>query len=426
MKQYLTIAVILLCCAPSFAAPLSLEECIDRGLSENPEIKAYQLAVEEAGEGIKEAWGAFFPTLSLNYGYNQLSNDSSGERDTDYLDQDSDSFSCRLSQPVFAGFSGVAGLKRARRSKQYRHYELKSMQQQLVREIRTSFYDILRATALAEKWAGSIRRLEKQRRIAEAWCRQELAPRLRLLEVEVELSNARQQLISAESSLAIARARLKEWLALDGDEPLDIAGSLEQEAADPCTPLDACLQFALDQRPELHMMRLNIEIARQDARVIAARNLPQVSIDAGWTDYQRDYDDTRHPDDERDYYSVSINLSMKPFQGGRNLFAWRRQRLAVQRLQHRQVKQRHAVTTEVKTRYQQLQEAHARLTTAGDSILEAREAYRLAGRSADLGMISLNDLLDAELRLARVEINMIDTRHALQIARIQLEYSVGN
>jgi len=425
MRLFLTITLLFFC-APAFASPLTLQECIDRGLSDNPEIKAYRLAVDEAGEGIKEAWGAFLPTFSMSYGFNQLSNGSSDERDSDYLDQDSNSYSYRLSQPVFAGLSGVAGLKRARQSRQYRQSELKFMQKQLVREIQTSFYDILQATAQVEKWDGSIRRLETQRDIAAAWCRQELAPRLRLLEVEVELSNARQQFISAESRLAIARARLKEWLALDSDEPFDITGSLQQQITEPCMPIDACVQSALDQRPELNMALLNIEMARQDLRTIAARNLPRVELDAAWTDYQRDYDDARYSDDERDYYSVSFNVSIRPFQGGRTLFAWRRQRLAVQRLENQQINQRHAIGTEVKTRYQQLKESQARLTNADDSLIEAREAYQLASRSAELGVSSLNDLLDAELRLSRAEINMIDTLHALQLSKVLLDYSIGN
>ena len=428
MKLCSIIILVFALCVPAFGSqPLSLEQCIVRGLRANPVIRAYRIAVQEAGEGIREAWGAFLPTLSLNYGRNQLVNNNGGEeRDTDYLDQTSNSFTCRLTQPIFTGFSGVAGLKKARHSKAYRENELRFMEQQLVREIRASFYDILRASELVDKWSGSVRRLEEQREIVAAWCAQELAPRLRLLEVGVELSNARQEVISAKSRLAIARAGLREWLALEQEEPLAIAGSLEDVPLPSCPNMGDCLETALVQRPEMPMTALNVEMARQDVRIIAGRNLPRVEFDAGWTDYDRDYDDERYGSDIRNYYSLTLNISLKPFQGGRNIFAWRQKRLAVKRFQSQRVKEQSAIVTDVKTRYQQFKEAESGLTAARDTLSEAREAYKVASRSVELGVSSLRDLLDAELRLTNAEINMIETRHALQMARIQLEYAVGN
>lgn len=426
MKIFTVVTLFLSLVSSSvWASPLTLQQCIIRGLKENPQIKAGRFQVDEATEGIREAVGAFLPTVTLGYTRNQLSNGASGETDTDYIDQNSDSLSARLSQPLFTGFSGVVGLQRAHHSKEYRRYELQSNQLQLVRDIHTNFYDILQAEAQVEKWIGSVRRLEAQRRIAEAWYRQQMAPRLRVLEVDVEFSNARQQLIIAESKLAIAQARLREALSLEGSEPLDLDGRLEDEANFSCSEADSCVQLALDRRPEMRMTALNIDIARQDARLVASRNLPQVSLDASWTDYQRDYDEDRYTDNDRNYYSVSLNVTMRPFQGGRNIAAFRRQRLAVKRLENLLTQQRHAITTEVQTCFQQMQESRSRLTVAVDTLAEAEEAYQIANRSVQLGISSLKDLLDAELRLTRAEINMIDTRYALQAAAARLHYAVG-
>lgn len=426
MKIFLPILLwmVFLCGAVS-AGPITLQQCIIRGLAENPEIKAYRLQVDEATEGVREAVGAFLPTLTFGYTRNQLSNGSSDERDTDYLDQTSDSLSARVSQPLFAGFSSVAGLQKARRNKDYRRYELQHMQLRLVRQIHANFHDILQAEAQVEKWRGSVKRLEGQRRIAQAWFDQRLAPRLRLLEVEVELSNARQQLIAAESNLAIARANLRQALYLSEEAPLDIDGSLEDNIAEVCSGVEDCVQLGLERRPELRMMSFNIDMARQEARNIAGRNLPQVSLDASYTDYQRDYDDDRYTDDDRDYYTVSLNMTMRPFQGGRNIAAFRRQRVTMRRLEQSLEHQRQSVITEVRTSYQQLQEIRSRLKVAADTLAEAREAYRFADRSVKLGVSSLGDLLDAELRLTRAEINMIDTRHALQVAAAKFHYAVG-
>lgn len=428
IKTRLFSAVCLLVtsvCAAAHAEPLTLEQCIERGLAENPEVKAYTLAVDEAEQGINEARGAFLPTLGFNYVLNQLSNGNSNEIDSDYLDQNSDNFSIRLTQPLFTGLGGLAGLKKARQSKQYRQYELQYVRLQLVREIQTSFYDWIHASQRAEQWRESVRRLEKQSAIAAAWVEQRLAPRLRLLEIGVELSNARHELIRAGSEEAIARAKLREWLAAASDEPLEISGRLDAETADPCADLEGCQAMALEKRPELVLARLNIDMVRQDAKSVLARNLPQAQLDASWVDFQRDYDESGYADLTRDYYSVGLSLSFTPFQGGRNLSAWRRLRIAADRLEQQLVNQRHAILTEVETGYQQLDESRARIRNADDTLSEARAAYEMASRSAQLGVVSLNELLDAELRLTRAEINLINSLHARSVAQARLLYALG-
>ncbi len=427
MKKLLIVLCLSLC-APAWAGALTLtlDQCVERALADNPEIKAYELAVLEAREGIGVARGAFLPTLSASYDQSHILNSSGVGIETDYFDQRSDRFSARISQPLFSGFSGVAGLKKARQDRRYRERELEFIKAQLVREVRISFYDVLQARQLVKKRAKSIQRLESQRSIAEAWVKQSLVPRIRLLEIEVELSNARQELISAEATLAIAHAELEEWLALKRGTQLEIVGSLEAGETDSCSDAESCVDLALDQRLELAMIALNIEMARQDAAAIVARNLPRANLDASWTDYRRDYDNASLTDDERDYYTVTLNLSVQPFQGSRNIYAWRQQRAAIQRLQQLLVRRENAIATEVRTHFEQLNEGYARLAAANDSLAQAEEAYRLTSRSVELGVSSLRELLDTELLLTRAEINQIASYHALQVARVQLDFVSGN
>ncbi len=426
--KLLTLIIIFALLFPvlTIAASLTLQQCINRGLANNPEVKAYQLAVEEAGQGVNEAWGAFLPTLSFNYGYNDLTSNNNGSGiTTDYLDQTSDTFSCRLSQPLFTGLSGIAGLKRARQSKRYRQVESDYMKKQLIKEISTSFYSLLHANQQAVQWEKSVQRLEQQKNIAAAWVKQRLAPRLRLYEVEVEISNARFELIRAKADKAVATAQLREWLAYDPLYDVQIDGSLQLETELPCLDLNGCYQQALDHRPEIELAELNIEMARQDAKIIVARNLPQASLDASWTDYQRDYSDSRIPSDNREYYTVSLNLSIKPFQGGRNVSAWRKQRLAEKRLQQRQISQHDSIISEVQILVEKYKESKALIDTAKNTLSTAREAYELSAKSAELGIVSLDDLLDAELRLTRAEVQLTNSYAALQQAQILLDFALG-
>lgn len=424
---FITLLIFLAAPMPvAFSAqPMILDECIQRGLEHNPEINAYELASEEADRGIEEAWGAFLPTLSLNYNYNKLRNNADDERDNDYLDQNSDSFSTRITQPLFTGFSGVAGLRRARANKEYREAELRYIKNQLIREVSISYYDLLYAQRRSLKWRESVSRLEEQQEIATAWVEQRLAPELRLHEIAAELSNARHELTRAISDQAIARAQLREWLALHPGESIHISGDLSTIESEPCPDLQTCIETALKQRPEIELSKMNIEMARQDAKAIRARNLPRAELDAAWTDYQRDYD-SDYPGDARDYYSVTLNLSMKPFQGGRNISAWRKQRIAVDRYRQQLANQRNVIVAEVSTSFEELAQGQARILDAMKAIEHARAAYDVASKSAEMGMYSLDDLLEAELRLTRAELKLTDAYIATQRATAGLKFAIAS
>lgn len=422
------VLAFLLCtlvATPVAADPLDLQACMTRALAENPHLKAYTLGVGEAREDVRGAWGDFLPTLGLSYGKNKLTNDSAAERDADYLNQRSNSSTLTISQPLFSGFSGVAGVKRSNLGLQHQELQLRSIQAQVIREIRRDFYGVLQAQALVALWEAAITRLERQKEIANAWYERQLATRLRLLEVEVELSSAIQQRDAARSSLAAAKARMAHWLALPTPDELVLDGSLEEDGMLSVPSLDECLEIARRDRPDLEMAAINIGVAEQEKIQVAARSLPRVDLEGSWTDYQRDYENVRYPDDQRDYYSVALRVSFQPFQGGKNIFAWRRQGLTVEKMRQLQMETAKSIDAEVRTAFSQWQDSEARLTASADTLRQATEAWKFAERALELGVGSLRDLLDAELRRTRAEITRLDALQYRQRTKTELAYAIG-
>lgn len=410
------------------AATFTLKASLTKGLVENPQIKAYELGVGEAREDVRGAWGAFLPTLGANYNKNWLTNDTATERNTDYLDQKSDNTSYSVTQPLFTGFGGVSGVKDSKLALESREHELRYMRMRLAREIRRDFHGVLYGEALVRLWQGSVDRLKRQKEIAQAWYDRQLVNRLRLLEVEVELSTAIQQQQEAASALAVSRARLAHWLALPSAEALSgLDGALSQE--EPGEPFPATLEeslaVAMQSRPDMKIAELSIGRAKAQVIQVASRSLPQASLQASWTDYQRDYDNVRYQDELRDYYTVGLQVSIRPFDGGRNIFAWRKQRITVEKMRQQRLDTEKTIDTEVRTSYTQWQDSGARLQTATDTVRQAEDAWKLASRALELGVGSLKEQLDAELRLTRAEISRLDAQLNRQRARAELLYGLG-
>jgi len=420
---------LLFCClvyTSAVAEPLTLEDSVHLALAQNSQLKVYALGVGEAREDVHTAWGDFLPTLSLGYGKNQLTNNSTVESNTDYLDQKSDNTNVTLSQPLFSAFSGVAGVKRANLGLQSQEYRLHTIQAQVIKEIRHDFYAVLHAQALLELWEAAITRLQRQKEVANAWYERQLVTRLRMLEVDVELSAAIQQRDVARSSLITSRARLAHWLALPAPDELVLDGSLENDGEISFPPLLECLEIARQGRPDLKIADLNISMAEQEKIQVAAQSLPKATLEGSWTDYANDYENSRYTDEQRDYYSVTLRVSIQPFQGGKNIAAWRRQGLTIEKMRQQQLDTDKTIETEVRTAFSLWQDSEARITASVDTMRQATEAWQFASQALERGVGSLRDLLDAELRRTRAEIVWLDALEYRQKTRTDLAYAIGN
>lgn len=425
----------------------TLADCIKKALEENQEIKSRALAVESAEEGIYQAMGDFLPTLGLNYGKTKLDktrrttdiSQENGEEVDPKIDSQ-ETFSpnrnknrtLSITQPLFTGFSGIYGLNKARYLKEYREQELLQAQQKMANDVSTSFYDRLRASLLITKLQESIERLEKQQRIVGAWVKLELAPALRLIEVNVDISDARYRLIKAMSDKDVATVKLKELMVLEPEQSLELVGNLDVADQVTCSSLLECQDLALKQRSELVQSTLGIAMAEQDAHSILSKNMPQANFSASWVDSKTDYSnpvqvttEASYTNEEREYYSAGFNISFHPFQGGREIFEWRKQRKEIERLMMQRSRQQQSILTEVNIRFSQVSDNTAANIVAKDSVSAAQAAYQMASRSAELGVVSLKDLLDAENRLTEKEVTLLNSKYNLMIAGTQLYYVLG-
>jgi len=428
---------LILCCNGDLQAEdpgteLNLEKCIQRGLKESTELKSYALQIDEAVQGINESYGNFLPNLGVTYNYGRLINDDTGESDTDFIENQNQTLTIRLSQPLFTGLSGVVGVKKAKLYREYQKVEYLRGQLLIIDRIVTSFYDKLLAKKRMELLNNSIDRLNKQREIVSAWVKQRMAPKLRLMEIEVELSTAKHRLIKSKSEADIAKARLAELLVVHPDQNFEISGTFDSPMVLVCDQPAECRELALNNRPELKTAEINLKIAGLEGREILALNMPQVRLDGSWVDYNRKFNDPietsadeSYDEEKRDYFSVMLNVSFEPFQGGRNISAYRRQRIVQRRLQQVLITTKRKIMTEVEVRFSQREDSQAAIVNNSKRVEEAKNTQMVANKSAVLGVGSLRDVLNAEIRLTAAQISLEESKYSFCLATNKLVLAVA-
>lgn len=127
-------------------------------------------------------------------------------------------------------------------------------------------------------------------------------------------------------------------------------------------------------------------------------------------------------------YCATARRPLYCLSGKRSTHGLRRKptpRIKVDRMRQQLARQKNAIIAEVSTSFEKLAQGKAQIEDAKKAIEHARAAYESASKSAEMGMYSLYDLLTAELRLTRAELNLTDAYAMTRKAQSELLYSIG-
>lgn len=138
------------------------------------------------------------------------------------------------------------------------------------------------------RWLGALQRERNaaealdlaQQALAAAETRQSAgaASRIEVNAARAALGRAARERAGAAQRLAAARAAFVLLLGIEPSEPIEPQGELATDGNVPEVPLEALVEKALSQRPELRAARLEVETAAAERRLAAREALPSPRI----------------------------------------------------------------------------------------------------------------------------------------------------
>lgn len=210
-------------------------------------------------------------------------------------------------------------------------------------------------------------------------------------------------------------------LGIDLDTPVTVADS--------DIPVETVLNlenYNLDSRPEMRLLRADIDAKRQQVHVTRADFLPQIGLQAGWSSMGNIKLDMMQQDANGNYTPVSNKINAN----GWNimvslqvpLFNWGR---GVKRVKHAQMEVNNAkLNLDRNTRLldMQVQQAIANVRTgeelvrsAETSLRQAEAALASTTESYRLGLATITDLLDSQAQWHTSRSSLIEAKTQLRI-----------
>jgi len=414
--------------APQEAAPggnpvFTLEECIALGLEQAVAAINAQRDEQIAGKRIGQVRSQLLPQLSADGSYTRLDDvpafDFGGEI-VEMGREDNYAAGIEVSQLLYSGGSVGQALKAAKLYRGVAREELRQARNELVRDIRTGFNDILLADAQLDVQEASLAQLEDLLAQAEARQRQETASEMDVLAARVRVANERPLVIRARKEQALARAAFRNLVQI-GPEAFDLDGDLVFEPSD--RSLEDWQALAAERRPELRQLAGLLQM--REAEILAERGggRPQVRAFAA---YDGTNPESGTAADEWDWgWSAGVTVEWDVFDG-----AGRSSRIAELQLELDKARDTLAdterqVALEVRTYYLDLQQAAETVAAGTESVELAEKSLEIAQTRYDNGLATYLDVTEANVALSRARVTRLLALHGHMNALARLRQASG-
>jgi outer membrane protein len=411
--------------------PLTLEESIRIALERNLALNSAVLGVEGSEFRRKEAITNFLPLWTGQYGYTRYDEPTAvgfggavvrgiatGLAGTS---RDVYNLSTTVQQPLFTGGLNAANYRFAKLGVESSKTSVETTKRDIVLQTRVGYFNIIRAEKFTDVAKQAVKQFEAQLEVTKAFFDVGIVPKNDVLQAEVRLANARQALITAENTLATAKASFNTLLRRDIHTPIEVVDILAYKPF----PLgfEAALEEALQQRPELKAAQLNIDQAKENVKVARSGFFPVISL-AG--NYGRVSDEAGlNGELMDDRWTIQALATITLWNWGNTLFRVGENKVRVNQAEDSKTQLIESIILEVKDDYLNMQVAEKNVGVAEKSIEQADENLRMNEERYKYQVATQTDVLDAVVLQAQARVNYYGALSDFNVAKAQLERAMG-
>jgi len=282
----------------------------------------------------------------------------------------------------------------------------------------SDYYDVLAQQELVRVASERLRRAEEQLAIARARVVSGAAVRTDSLQLLLELTRARVDLLRQEAALRVARVQLGRRVGVAGPvDAVPIGPDLPPEL--PLTEAEVVAE-ALAEGPAYQAAAAEADAASAAVRSAYGVYLPRISLFGSW----QAFDESFFPS-ATDRLTYGFQISLPVWNNGQREIALTRARV------NRDVARAVREDTELAVRRDVI-EAYQAYVTARASTELARQAVSVASENLEVqntryraGATTILDLLSAQVAVSEAEAGLVQARYATWLALAGLEANLG-
>lgn len=387
----LSIGVLSLATA-SAQRTFTLDECLERALSNNVRMRNAENEIRMAEHDRKNAFTRYFPSVSAsgggfiaNKGLMEL---NMGPDMSMSMMKDGVVGGVSATLPLFAGGQIVNGNKLAKVSEEVSRTRYRLSENEVWLTTENYYWQVVTLKEKLRTLEVVEARLDTLTRDVEAAVQAGVTTRNDLLQVQLRQNEIKSNRLNVENALALSRELLAQYMGM-GLDSVDVAYAMEGRLPEEPAGLFLPPESALPRTGEYDLLRQNLEATRLQKKIAVGKNLPTVAIGGGYY-----YDDLL--DVGMDFWVgfATVSVPLSGWWGGSHDI--KKQKLQVKNAENQLNDQSEMLMIRMRQSWNDLNDAYKQVDIALTSIDQATENLRMQSDYYAAGTCTMSDLLDAQ------------------------------
>jgi outer membrane protein TolC len=400
---------------------VTLEQAIQRAMDRSPTMAQQEQAVGNASSARLQALGAFIPNVSASSSGSLRSTQRFDAGTDRIVEGSSDSYSAGLSGSVtlFDGGRNFASYGGAQADYAAAMARRENQRNQVTLQTKNLFFAALRQADLLEVARQRVSQAEESLTMVRTRTQVGTATVSDSLRARLELVNARQAVLTAETATRAARFALGRQIG-EAQPVVPVApGNLEP------TPLalseEEILQLAEAASPSVIAAEQGTIAAGSGVTIAKAQYLPSISFSSGysWANQAASFGGGTAS------WNLALRASYPIFNGFAREGAVDRAQWSqrVARLQEDDA--RLAAREQADGALQDVRTAEQAIVIAQEAQAVAQEDLRVVGERYRVGVATILELVSSQIAAVQAGVNVVTSRYDYVLARAQLEAVLG-
>jgi len=400
------------------AEKLTLEESITLAFANNEQIKAAASSEKAAIWDWKKAKGE----QGLNIGFSHTSAKIGGEYWKIYNINDDPSnyfineFSASL--PLYTGKKLENKVKKTGVEVEISDLQLEAVKQDIKYQTIKAYYDILDCKNIQKVREEAVSELEEHLKNVQDQFHVGSVARVDVLRSEVELANAKQNLVTAQNNLRIAQSIFNKVVGLDIMQKTETADELGYEPKH--YDLAQCVEYALQHQPKALIAEKSVSLAATEQKIAAASYKPEIAAIATYATY-----DTKISEFNTKEWLVGVNAKFNIFDNQVTHDKVKAADANIEAAKHQKNDTNSGVELAVQQAYLNMTRAECNIETNRVAVEKAKEDFKLASLRYKVDLANNVEVMDAQVALTTAKTAYEQSLYDYNLSKAELEKAMG-
>jgi outer membrane protein TolC len=390
---------------------LDLQRCIAIALSGHPAIQAAAGTLRAGDSRIGQARSGYYPQLNGSAGYSRTDPTTSAGQV-----YDSYSSSVSLSQNLYDFGKTSTQVKIQEFNRDSSRSDLDNVRTQVSFGVKQAYFGLLQAGRNRDVSREVVGQFQQHLDQASAFFEVGTKPKFDVTKAEVDLSNAKLNLIKTENAFRLARVALNNAMGLPEAPDYEVADQLSFQRVQ--IDLEETIRKAYDRRPDLKAIAVKKQSLEQGIELARKGYYPSVTGNAGYG-----WGGGSFPLDQGWSFGAQLNVPL--FSGFSTKYQVAEAQANLDVLAANEASLRQTIYQDVKQAWLNLQEAADRGAAAELTVRQAAENLELANGRYASGVGSPIEVTDALVAASNAKTAQISALYDYKLAQSSLEKAAG-